>query len=79
MLYGEGRLFDMVFRVRQNTAQGSCSQDTNLTLQRVLIKDKDLKELPVELVHGQLNILEENPDNNCINSRCIYGDLDTDG
>lgn len=79
VLYGEGRLFDMVFRVRQNTPQGNCSQDTNLILQRVLIKDKDLKELPVELVHGQLNVLEENPNNDCINNRCIYGDMDTDG
>lgn len=79
VLYGEGHLFDMVFRVRQNTAAGTCVQNTNLTLQRVLIKDTNQKELPVELVHGQLNVLEENPNNDCINSRCIYGDMDTDG
>ncbi|MGC8844298.1 MAG: PASTA domain-containing protein, partial [Candidatus Hydrogenedens sp.] len=79
VLYGEGHLFDMVFRVRQNTVAGSCAQDTDLKLQKVIIKDTQQKELPVELVHGQLNVLEENPDTNCISSRCIYGDMDTDG
>ncbi len=79
VLYGEGRLFDMVFRVRQNTETGNCSQNTNLVLQRVLIKDSNLRELPVELVHGELNVLEENPSTTCINSRCVYGDMDPDG
>lgn len=79
LLYGEGHLFDMVFRVRQNTPTGNCAQDTNLTLQRVIIKDTQQKELPVEFVHGQLNVLEERPNNDCINTRCVYGDMDTDG
>jgi len=79
ILYGMGHLFDLVFKVNQSRVADECVQNAKLKLEKVVIKNTSQEVLPVTIINGKLNVMEEEPDNTCINTHCLYGDLDGDG
>ncbi len=79
VLYGEGRLFDIVFKSKLNIAQGECAKTVDLKIDKAIIKDSELKLIPIERKDGKISILETNPDEQCITEHCLFGDIDPDG